>query len=160
MRYVMPEGQTIEIKAKEEFKLEFVNNLKKGSIEFRKVDKVTGKSLKGVTFAIYDTKQNMLAEGTTDADGIVRFDGIVYGSYLWQETSSIDGYIPQPGFHEFGISEDGQVITATVENEPVTYIPKTGDNSNLPLWFGLLALSGGSLAGLGSIVKVLQLTIR
>ena len=121
---------------------------------------MTGKSLKGVTFAIYDTKQNMLAEGTTDADGIVRFDGIVYGSYLWQETSSIDGYIPQPGFHEFGISEDGQVITATVENEPVTYIPKTGDNSNLPLWFGLLALSGGSLAGLGSLVQVLQLTIR
>jgi len=36
----------------------------------------------------------------------------------------------------------------TAENEPIPDVPKTGDNSSLPMWFGLLALSGGSLAGL------------
>ncbi len=148
VRYVMPDAQTVEIKANEEFNLEFANILKKGSIEFRKVDKVTGKPLAGVSFAIYDTNENMIAEGKTNSDGIVRFDGLVYGSYLWQETATVDGYIAQPGFHEFGITEHEQLITVTVENEPVPDIPKTGDNSNLPLWFGLLTLSGGSLAGL------------
>ena len=148
VRYVMPDAQTVEIKANEELGLEFANILKKGSIEFRKVDKATGKPLAGVSFAIYDTNENMIAEGKTNSDGIVRFDGLVYGSYLWQETATVDGYIAQPGFHEFGITEHEQLITVTVENEPVPDIPKTGDNSNLPLWFGLLTLSGGSLAGL------------
>ncbi len=148
VRYVLPDGQTVEIKANEENSLAFTNELKKGSIEFRKVDKATGKPLKGVSFAIYDTEQNMLAEGKTDADGIVRFDDIVYGSYLWQETSTVDGYIAQPGFHELSITDDGQLITVVVENEPVPDIPQTGDNSNLPLWFGMMVLSGGSLIGI------------
>ena len=148
VRYVMPDGQTVEIKANEESVLEFVNILKKGSIEFRKVDKVTGKPLAGVSFAIYDMNENIIAEGKTDSSGILRFDGLVYGGYLWQETATVEGYIAQPGFHEFSITEHEQLVTVTVENEPVPDIPKTGDNSNLPLWFGLLALSGGSLAGL------------
>lgn len=148
VRYVLPADQTVEIKAKEEFTLEFANILKKGSIEFRKVDKVTGKPLAGVSFAIYDAGENMIIEGKTDSSGILRFDDIVYGNYFWQETATVDGYIAQPGFHEFSITEHEQLITVTVENEPIPDIPKTGDNSNLPLWFGLLTLSGGSLAGL------------
>ena len=48
--------------------------------------------------------------------------------------------------------ENGCEITSTdgftVENEPIPDVPKTGDDSNLPLWFGLLTLSGGTLAGI------------
>ena len=90
----------------------------------------------------------MIAEGKTDSNGILRFDGIIYGNYLWQETATVDGYIAQPGFHKFSVTEHGQLITVTAENEPIPDVPKTGDNSSLPVWFGLLALSGGSLAGL------------
>lgn len=148
VRYVMPDGQTVEITANEESALVFANVLKKGSIEFRKVDKSTGKPLAGVSFAIYKADENMIAEGKTDSNGILRFDGIIYGNYLWQETATVDGYIAQPGFHKFSVTEHGQLITVTAENEPIPDVPKTGDNSSLPVWFGLLALSGGSLAGL------------
>ena len=108
----------------------------------------TGKPLKGVSFAIYNSNKELLAEGKTNADGILRFDEIAYGNYYWQETSTIDGYIPQPGFHEFSVTEDGQVISVVVENEPVPDIPQTGDNSNLPLWYTLMAVSGASIVGL------------
>ena len=148
VRYVLPEGQTVEIKACEESQMDFVNELKKGSIEFLKLDKATGKPLKGVSFAIYNSNKELLAEGKTDSDGILRFDDISYGNYYWQETSTVDGYIAQPGFHEFSITEDGQTVSVTVENEPVPDIPKTGDSTNLPLWIGLMAASGASLAGL------------
>ena len=79
IRYVLPDSQTVEIKAGEESTLAFVNNLKKGSVEFRKVDKATGKPLAGVSFAIYDAEKNLIAEGKTDADGLLRFDDIAYG---------------------------------------------------------------------------------
>ena len=148
VRYVLPEGQTVEIKACEESQMDFVNELKKGSIEFLKLDKATGKPLKGVSFAIYNSNKELLAEGKTDSDGILRFDDISYGNYYWQETSTVDGYIAQPGFHEFSITEDGRTVSVTVENEPVPDIPKTGDSTNLPLWIGLMAASGASLAGL------------
>lgn len=147
IRYVLPDGQTVEIKSSEESKLEFVNALKKGSLEILKLDKSTGKPLKGVVFAIYDSEKNLIAEGKTDSEGILRFEDIPYGEYFWQETSAPDGYIAQSGFHEFSVTEDGQVISVTVENEPVPEIPKTGDDTNLPLWFALMALSTGGLAG-------------
>ncbi len=148
IRYVLPAEQTVEIKANEESSLDFVNELKKGSIEFLKIDKATGKPLKGVSFAIYNSNKELLAEGKTNADGVLRFDEIAYGNYYWQETSTIDGYIPQPGFYEFSVTEDGQVISVVVENEPVPDIPQTGDNSNLPLWYTLMAVSGASIVGL------------
>ena len=148
IRYVLPDSLTVEIKAGEDSTLMFVNNLKKGSVEFRKVDKATGKPLAGVSFAIYDASKNLIAEGKTDADGMLRFDNIAYGNYFWQETATVDGYIAESGYHEFSVTENGQVLEFTVENEPVPDVPKTGDNSNLPLWFGLLTLSGGTLAGL------------
>ena len=148
VRYVLPDGKTVEIKANEETVLEFLNILKKGSVEFRKVDKVTQKPLAGVSFALYDANKNLIAEGKTGSDGILRFDGIVYGSYYWQETATVDGYIAQPGFHEFAITEHEQLITVTVENEPIPDIPQTGDDAMLGLWIGLLVLSGGSIAGI------------
>lgn len=148
IRYVLPDGKTVEIKANEETVLEFVNILKKGSVEFRKVDKVTQKPLAGVSFALYDANKNLIAEGKTGSDGILRFDGIVYGSYYWQETATVDGYIAQPGFHEFAITEHEQLITVTVENEPIPDIPQTGDDAKLGLWIGMLVLSGGSIVGI------------
>lgn len=148
IRYVLPDSQTVEIKAGEDSTLAFVNNLKKGSVEFRKVDKATGKPLAGVSFAIYDAEKNLIAEGKTDADGLLRFDDIAYGNYFWQEIATVDGYIAESGYHEFSVTENGQVLEFTVENEPIPDVPKTGDDSNLPLWFGLLTLSGGTLAGL------------
>lgn len=144
-RYVLPDSQTVEIKSGDESELEFVNALKKGTFEFLKLDKATGKPLQGVAFAIYDFEKNLIAEGKTGLNGMLRFENIAYGDYLWQETSVPDGYIAQPGFHELSITEDGQVISVTVENEHVPDIPQTGDDVNFTLWFCLMALSSSGL---------------
>ena len=145
IRYILPDAQTVEVKADEDSILGFENLLKKGSIEFKKVDKSTGEPLEGVGFAIYDAEKNLIAEGKTDAAGILRFDSIPYGNYFWQETSVLEGYQEAFGYHEFSITEDGQIITLEVENERIPDNLKTGDNSNLGLWFALLALSGTGL---------------
>lgn len=148
VRYVMPDAQTVEIKASEDHTVEFNNTLKKGAIEFCKIDKVTCEPFANVGFAIYDMDKNLIAEGTTDSNGMLRFEGLTYGNYLWRETVTADGYAALPDFYEFAITEHGQVLSLTVANERVPDIPKTGDNSHLPLWYGLLVLSACSITGL------------
>ncbi len=138
IRYVLPADQTVEIKANEELVAEFENIIKTGSIEFKKVDKSTGKPLEGVLFKVFDADGNQIAECRTNADGIARFDGMKYGKYYWQEAEAPAGYMPENSMHEFAITEHGQLISVTVENEPV---PKTGDESNLPFWCSIMALS-------------------
>lgn len=147
VRYVLPDDQTVEITANEETTVAFENILKKGSIEFTKVDKATGKPLAGVLFRILDADKNVVAEGRTGSDGIVRFDDLCYGSYFWQEAETISGYQAETSLHEFSITEHEQLITLTVENEKIPDAPKTGDNSNLALWLSLMGLSGAGLAG-------------
>lgn len=145
VRYVLPEDQTVTITANEESGLKFQNDLKRGSIELRKVDSVTGEPLAGVTFRIYNEKEELVAEAKTDGSGIVRFDDLVYGKYFWQEYATIDGYQLENSMHEFSVTEDGQLITESVSNDKIPDNPKTGDNTNLPLWFGLMGASGCSL---------------
>ncbi len=149
VRYVLPDNQTVEIKADEELVASFENLIKTGSIELKKVDKATGEALEGVLFKIYDENEAVIAEGRTDKNGIVRFDGIKYGKYFWQEAETLSGYVPETSLHEFFVTEHGQVITRTVENEKIPDNPQTGDSTNLPLWFGLM---GASLAGILGIV--------
>lgn len=147
IRYVLPDDQTVEIIANEETAVAFENIIKKGSIEFKKVDKATGEPLAGVLFRIYDADENVIAEGRTGSDGIVRFDELKFGSYFWQEAETISGYQPETSMHEFSITEHEQLISLTVENEKIPDNPKTGDNSNLPLWLSLMGLSSAGLVG-------------
>lgn len=139
VRYVMPDAQTVEIKANKEHGIDFLNLLKKGSVEFKKTDRITGEPLEGVGFTIYDTEKNVIAEGKTDSIGELHFENLAYGNYLWQETYVLEGYMVDERFHEFSITDDGQVITIEVENEG---IPKTGDNSNVVLWLIVCFISG------------------
>lgn len=147
VRYVLPDAQTVEIKAGEESSLKFENLLKTGSIRFMKIDQVTGEPLAGVLFRIYDADENVIAEGKTGRDGIVQFDGLKFGVHFWQEAESIPGYRGDTSLHEFEIVEHEQLITITVANEPVTDVPKTGDTSNMALWLSLLGLSSAGAAG-------------
>ena len=97
VRYVLPDAQTVEIKAGEESSLKFENLLKTGSIRFMKIDQVTGEPLAGVLFRIYDADENVIAEGKTGRDGIAQFDGVkIWSPFL--AGGRVDSRIPGRNF--------------------------------------------------------------
>ena len=82
----------------------------------------------------------------TDENGIAKFT-LRYGKYTYSEFDPLDGYVANTDEYPFEITEDGQIVKASVTNEkiPVPDIPQTGDNSNLGFWIGLGAIALGGL---------------
>ena len=78
--------------------------------------------------------------------GVIQF-GLRYGKYTYSEFDPLDGYVANTDEYPFEITEDGQIVKASVTNEkiPVPDIPQTGDNSNLGFWIGLGAIALGGL---------------
>lgn len=104
----------------------FLNMPVLGSLEITKTDVSDGKLLPNIGFRIRNEKGEIIREGYTDENGVVRFDHLRYGKYTYQEFSA-DGYILDSKEYPFEIAENGQVITVTMTNEPIPVeIPKTG----------------------------------
>ena len=97
-----------------------------GSLEITKTDVSDGKLLPNIGFRIRNEKGEIIQDGYTDENGVVRFDHLRYGKYTYQEFSA-DGYIVDGKEYPFEITENGQVISVTMTNEPIPVeIPKTG----------------------------------
>lgn len=104
----------------------FLNMPVLGSLEITKTDVSDGKLLPNIGFRIRNEKGEIIQEGYTDENGVVRFAGLRYGKYTYQEFSA-DGYIVDGKEYPFEITENGQVISVTMTNEPMPVeIPKTG----------------------------------
>lgn len=127
----------------------FINTPILGSLVITKSDVSDGKLLPNVGFRIRDEKGEIVREGYTDENGVVRFDGLRYGKYTYQEFSA-DGYIVDDTEYPFEITENEQVISVTMTNEPIPVeIPKTGD----------VLLIGGSLAAVAVIASAAWITL-
>lgn len=127
----------------------FINTPILGSLMITKSDVSNGKLLPNVGFRIRDEKGEIVREGYTDENGVVRFDGLRYGKYTYQEFSA-DGYKVDDTEYPFEITENEQVISVTMTNEPIPVeIPKTG---------GVL-LIGGSLAAVAVIASAAWITL-
>lgn len=71
----------------------FVNTLQTGAIEVTKTRKYASategdpndQAHAGVTFEVYDDEDNLVASDETDADGVVCFDGLTFGTYTVKE---------------------------------------------------------------------------
>ena len=124
----------------------FTNKPIVGELELTKTDIADGKPLAGVGFRIKDVDGNTVIEGYTDENGIAKFT-LRYGKYTYSEFDPLDGYVANTDEYPFEITEDGQIVKASVTNEkiPVPDIPQTGDNSNLGFWIGLGAIALGGL---------------
>lgn len=104
----------------------FLNMPVLGSLEITKTDVSDGKLLPNIGFRIRNEKGEIIQDGYTDENGVVRFDHLRYGKYTYQEFSA-DGYIVDGKEYPFEITENGQVISVTMTNEPIPVeIPKTG----------------------------------
>ena len=138
------DGETITVENKAG--MGFTNKPIVGELELTKTDIADGKPLAGVGFRIKDVDGNTVIEGYTDENGIAKFT-LRYGKYTYSEFDPLEGYIANTDEYPFEITEDGQIIKASVTNEkiPVPDIPQTGDNSNLGFWIGLGAIALGGL---------------
>ncbi|MEK5296329.1 SpaA isopeptide-forming pilin-related protein [Bacillus sp. FSL R5-0659] len=65
-----------------------------GALTVKKVDASTGKALKGATFSLTDAASGIvIGTKTTDEEGSLRFDRLLYGDYIVTEEKAPDGYI-------------------------------------------------------------------
>ena len=102
-------GQTIEKTV--------TNALKKGKVEVTKVDAEDNtKKLAGVKFALKQGN-DVKYEGTTDANGKLVFDKVVYGDYKLVETETLENYNLNKDQFDVSIKEEGQLVEKTVTNQ-------------------------------------------
>ena len=71
----------------------YTNKPARGSIKIIKKNS-DGELLSGVVFTLYDADKHEIKTGTTDANGVLVFDGLPIGDYWYAETSELPGYIP------------------------------------------------------------------
>ena len=95
------------------------NTPARGSVSILKTDSETGAALSGVHFELRDEAGALCAEGDTAADGTLTLPNIPLGSYTIQETTTPEGYVPDPTLRTVNITEDGQTVQITVENTPI-----------------------------------------
>ena len=108
----------------------------KGSLTINKTDADTGKALAGVTYRLYDSAGNKIADVTTGADGKAVFSDLALGSYTYQEISAPSGYVVDNTKYPITITSTTLNITATRTNalgKASVEISKVDADSNTPL---------------------------
>lgn len=106
-----------------------VNKIIKGTITITKTDVSTGKVIPNCKVEILDKDGNVVAKGITDKNGQVSFT-LPYGDYYYREYEAPEGYILDTTPHKFSIMNDGEIIKATMANEPET--PETPETPEVP----------------------------
>jgi len=87
-----------------------------GSLTINKVDADTGKALAGVTYRLFDSAGNKIADVTTGADGMAVFSDLPLGSYTYQEISAPEGYVVDDTMYQITIATGTLNITETRTN--------------------------------------------
>ena len=124
----------------------------KGSLTINKTDADTGKALAGVTYRLYDSAGNKVADVTTGADGKAVFSDLPLGSYTYQEISAPSGYVVDSTKYPITITASALNITATRTNalgKASVEISKVDADSKSPLHnagFRLYDASGSQVA--------------
>ena len=87
-----------------------------GSLTINKTDADTGKALAGVTYRLYDSAGNKIADATTGTDGMAVFSDLPLGSYTYQEISAPEGYVVDSTKYPITITTTTLNITETRTN--------------------------------------------
>ena len=92
------------------------NALAKGSLTINKVDADTGKALAGVTYRLFDSAGNKVADATSGTNGKAVFTDLPLGSYIYQEISAPEGYVVDDTKYPITITTGTLNITETRTN--------------------------------------------
>ena len=123
-----------------------------GSLTINKVDADTGKALAGVTYRLFDSAGNKIADAATGTDGKAVFSDLPLGSYTYQEISAPSGYVVDSTKYPITITASALNITATRTNalgKASVEISKVDEDSKSPLQgagFRLYDASGSQVA--------------
>ncbi len=93
-------------------------NRQKATLRIKKVDAETKAPIYGVVFNLYDAKNNLLGEYTTDQNGIIEFSkALPAGKYKLKEIKA-DGYVVDPTIRTIEV-KSGETTEVTIENQPM-----------------------------------------
>jgi LPXTG-motif cell wall-anchored protein len=100
----------------ETYEFGIVNERICGQIKVIKTDGKTKTPLEVVVFELKDAEGNIIAELTTDKDGIALSDELVYGKYTVTEKSTGEAYLLDATPHEIFIKDHQKVVELEVQN--------------------------------------------
>ena len=103
---------------------EIENQESYGSIQIQKIDSITKKPLMGVKYRITNLQTNEVYEKSTNAEGMITFDQLRFGSYQLEEIETLPHYIMDTSIKIVEIKEQKN-YTYSFVNEPVPDIPDT-----------------------------------
>lgn len=140
---IVNDGEMVEVE--NEAGIGFINNHMVGNLKI--VKSSSDGRLEGFSFRIIGENYDEIFK--TDANGEIYIEGLRIGKYTVTEVEdevSADYKRPDPVEVELVADE---TLTVNVHNDKITIEepPKTGDNSNIGLWFGLLGLSCLGMVG-------------
>ena len=90
-----------------------------GRLTINKVDADIGKALAGVTYRLFDSAGNKIADVTTGTDGKAVFSDLPLGSYSYQEISTVAGYQLDDTKYDFSLTSENLNVKVTRENKPI-----------------------------------------
>ena len=100
-------------------------------ILIHKVDSTTGEGIYGVSFILYDSGNNPIAQETSDDRGYVRFENLTAGRFYLRELEN-EGYIPDTQKKTVYV-KSGETTEIGWKNTPITgqiQIVKTSEDYN------------------------------
>ena len=95
-----------------------VTNKAISGILLHKVNAITGEGIPGVSFILYDSGNNPIAQETSDDRGYVRFEGLEDGRYYLRELEN-EGYIPDTQKKTVYV-KSGETTEIEWQNTPIT----------------------------------------
>ena len=108
-----------------------VTNKAISGILIHKVDSTTGEGIPGVSFILYDSGNNPIAQETSDDRGYVRFENLTAGRFYLRELEN-EGYIPDTQKKTVYV-KSGETTEIEWKNTPITgqlQIRKTSEDYN------------------------------
>ena len=113
-------------------KLTINNYLKKGNLEFSKLDLTTSKGIPNTIIEIYNENDNLWLTKTTDEFGKVIIPNLPIGKYYIIEKEANSLYMLTNEKVFFEIKEDGAIVKATMTNEKIEVpVYKTNTNESI-----------------------------
>ncbi len=119
-------------------KCNITNTPKPATLEILKISKETQKTLKDATFALYDSKKQLIEKKTSGDNGKINFQDLKPGSYYYKEIKAPKGYELDSDWKKIKIKKYGEKISIKVENEKIIHpahaeqknndYPQTGDD--------------------------------
>ena len=95
-----------------------VENTAVSGILLRKTDASNGKGLYGVTFLLYDAKNNPIGQYSTDNQGYIRIENLEAGQYFLRELEN-KGYVPDTQMKTIYV-KSGETTLVEWKNIPIT----------------------------------------